>query len=91
MKYFILGAIITFLVMNGYLYTPKNQVKRLWKRILSLTKKLRDLTESYPKDREYFADIYNEEINRAKKLIKAILDYYFDPEGDREFIEKHSP
>jgi hypothetical protein len=39
---------------------------------------------------DYQADPYKSICNKAGAVINSLLDYYFDPEEDAEFIKEHT-
>ena len=81
---------IFILIIGGNLafhliYSPKAQIKKSWKNI-QLIRSLTPRSEHIPEI------IYSEPDKRIAdigKHINYLLEYYFDPEEDREYIEQN--
>lgn len=87
----------------GYIfwYSPKAQIKRLWKQIHQITFALEKDKKEHPDiiwgicrlvrvGWWIFSYIADESVIEKKgKMINALLDYYFNQEEDAEFIEQN--
>ena len=81
-------SLMTWFVLDQNYYSPKAQIKRLWKRVHKLT----GLKVKFEGDSvaEYLCNgSYEKEISKEKKKINFLLDYYFDPEEDKEYIKNN--
>lgn len=89
---FLFGGLMGWWIVYELLYSPKARIKRLWKEIFTIAYKIGDI-------RKRFGENYNDPLTGAyerindkkKKMIKAILEYYFDPEEDEEYIRENTP
>ena len=83
-------SLITWFILEENYYTPKAQIKRLWKRIhritASLPKSYFDTDSSIP---SYVYSPWLEKRNQIGKVINSLLDYYFDKEEDKEYIKNN--
>lgn len=77
-----------------FFYSPKNHIKELWEEIYDFMFKIREW-EIKTHDIPYFSDSFGlqSKIEKRKKLINALIDYYFDPEEDedKEYIQENRP
>lgn len=73
-------------------FTPKNLIKGLWKELNSLQSKARNLSREDPaNDTIGYGNHLNAEIDKRARLINALLDYFFDPEEDEQYISDNRP
>lgn len=74
-------------------YTPKSRIRRLWNEIFKIEKlKAENIKKSGdPVLFNFILSHYELPIEKKKKMINALLDYYFDPEVDAEYIEENRP
>jgi len=86
---FIIYTIVVLIVGGElafyFIYSPKAQIKKLWKNI--------QLIKSLTPRSEYIPDIiYSEPDKRIVEFgerINWLLKYNFDPKKDKEYIEKN--
>jgi hypothetical protein len=86
---FLIGAWSGGIFAFHFIYSPKAQIKRLWKEIFEITKK-----EKIMRGDSFYSQIdaiFDSAINKRKKMIRDILDNYFDPEEDQDFIKENMP
>lgn len=69
-------ALGTWGLVYEYYYSPKARIKKLYREISKL--KLLSPSDSL---------IVLTEANKKGKMINALIDYYFDPVEDKEYIE----
>ncbi|MEK7652274.1 MAG: hypothetical protein AAB351_03720 [Patescibacteria group bacterium] len=71
-------------------YSPKAHINSLWKEIFKLSFKIGSLKGVwYPYGDTLRKDRYEIEREKKRKIINALLDYYFDDEKDKEYIEEN--
>ena len=83
----IVTAIVAGLILEHYFYSPNAQIKRLRKEILELTSKIIWLKKEPPNISDVTTPIiyeYEKKIQKKKKLINELIDYYFDSEEDQD-------
>ncbi len=89
---FLFGGLVAWGVVYELLYSPRATIKRLWKEIFTVSYKMGDI-------RKRLGENYNDPLTKAyerinekkKKMIKTLLEYYFDPEEDEEYIRENTP
>lgn len=84
-------AVITWFVTNELFYSPKAQIKRLWKEVFALTKELAKYNGKDSVADSVVREPYEKAIRKKKEMIRVLLDYHFDPEEDQEYIQKNTP
>lgn len=87
---FLIGGWIGAELSFYFIYSPKAQVKRLWKQINKLNKLKIDCGNDSTRDYIVNGSIHTA-ISNNKKKINILLDYYFDSEEDEEYISKNRP
>ena len=84
-------AFLTWLLIHEVFYSPKAQIKRLWKEVFVLTHRM----SKYNSDDSFVDSIakdpYEKVIHKKKQMINALLNYHFDPEEDQEYIKENRP
>ena len=83
-------VVITWLFVHEYLYSPKAYIRRLWKEVFVILRRSNDHMKNY-NDNGFLEGVYEKELQKRYKIINALLDYYFDPEEDSEYIEDNRP
>ena len=63
---------MTWFILDDYYYSPKAQIKRLWKRVYKIS--------SLMNNSSYSIDTFEREKNKTGKLINSLLDYNFNSE-----------
>ena len=84
-------VVVIGLISEYYFSSPKAQVKRLWKEILEISFKMGKLKKEFPSIPSSIIYEYEKVIHKKEKMINALLDYYFDPEDDQDYIEDNRP
>lgn len=79
------------LVVYEFLYSPKAQIKRLWKEIYKISFQIGKSKKIFENDYDPFAAECKKIIDKKEKMINALLEYYFDPENDTEYIQENKP
>ena len=82
-------AFLTWLLIHEVFYSPKAQIKRLWKEVFVLTHKMSKYNSSNSFVDSIVKDPYEKVIHKKKQMINALLDYHFDLEEDQEYIEEN--
>lgn len=83
--------LVTWILIREYFYSPKARVKRLWKEIYIISYKINKWRTTDSVLNSLTLEPYENAIRRKKKMVNALLDYYFDPEEDREYLEENRP
>lgn len=89
---FIIGA--TWLVLDITFYSPKYQIKRLWKEVFRNAEEEEKITKK-SEGKDLFAyegifSLFKSRSDRAGKLINALLDYHFpDTMENQEYLEEN--
>jgi replication-associated recombination protein RarA len=84
---FLAIILATWFILDQYYYSPKNQIKRLWNKVHKLSELINKLGSDYIPD--YISDSPKDKINKIGKVINSLLDYHFDSEEDKEYIEEN--
>ena len=82
-------SIVTWVVVYCYYFAPRARVKRLWDEAFKLAYELGEVRKKIPSEARPFEVSYNKAITKRHALINAILDYYFDPDEDGEYINQN--
>lgn len=87
---------ITWWFLYEYLYSPKAQIKRYWKEIFEITAtiaKIRNAGKDAEGNEVYPIDLsgLEQQVEKKKRIINALLEHYFDSEEDQEYIEENRP
>jgi len=85
---FLIGAYVGAELAFYFIYSPKAQVKSLWKQIHKLTQFRLDCGNDSVRD-SLVNSTTDKLISEKKKRINILLDYDFDPEEDKEFVAQH--
>ena len=86
----VITITLTWWLLHEYIYSPKAQIKRLWKEIFEISetiaafKKHEDVA---PMDLSEFES----QVKKRENVISALLSHHFDQEGDQEYIEGNRP
>jgi hypothetical protein len=87
---FLIGAYVGGELAYYFVYSPKAQVKILWKQIYKLNQFIIDTGDDSVRD--YLVnDSTRKAIADQKKKINILLDYYFNEEEDQEFAKNNRP
>ena len=78
-------------VVYEVFYSPKARIRRLWKEVLSISFKIGEQKKISPDIHNPLIAEYRSIIERKKKMISALLEYYLDPEKDEEYIHENTP
>jgi hypothetical protein len=72
------------------LYSPRAHIASLWREAFALSFKV-GLAKGFSRSDSDFNKKEQYEIARSKKykLINALLDYYFDPEKDKKYVQEN--
>ena len=86
----LIVIVLTWWGLDTFYYSPKAQIKKLQKEIIQLIAKKEPLKDT-PKwvSEDTYESFYKEAISCRKKLIDALLEYYFDPVADEEYIREN--
>lgn len=87
--FYTLIGFIGACIADSILFSPKAQIKELWKQIFKLSYKIGELRKKNPEFDPLSEWLYTEESNKHGKMINALLEYHFDPENDKEYIEEN--
>jgi hypothetical protein len=87
---FLVGAYVGGELAFYFVYSPKAQVKRLWKQIHKLNQFIIDSGDDSVRD-YLINDSTHKAIADHKKKINILLDYYFNEEEDQEFVKNNRP
>lgn len=86
---FISGA--SWYAVYSNLYSPEARIKKLWNEIFEMT----NIINGYEREDNVatfiITDPYKNQIVKKKKMINALLDYYFDSKEDEEYIVGNRP
>lgn len=87
---FLLGAYVGGNFAFYFIYSPKAQIKQQWKAIQRLGGAKIDFKEDSVAS--YIVNSpYDEAILKRKKVINSLLDIYFDPGKDEDYIKQNRP
>jgi len=84
-------VVITWIIINEVFYSPKARIKRLWKEIFTIAHKIGKYNSEDSVADSVVKEPYERVIQKKKKMISSLLDYYFNPEEDQEYIEENRP
>ena len=87
---FLLGAFFGSELAYYFIYSPKAQVRRLWKQIHKVNQFKIDCGGDSVRDLIVNESVYTT-ISKQKKRINTLLDYYFDDEEDEKYRNKNRP
>lgn len=82
---------LTWWFFYNFFYSPRALIKRLWKKELKLASELGKMRKGVemPEVIEGINSVYLPHMEKNGKMINALLDYYFDPEEDEEYIQEN--
>lgn len=83
--------LITWEVVYNFFYSPKAQIKRLWKEVFIIEHEISKYNSEDSVADSFIKAPYENAIRRKKKMINALLNYCFNPEEDREYLEENRP
>lgn len=63
-------------------YSPKSHIKRLWKDIEWCAYEIAQMPKG--EGRDMVAEAFKPRMDRARKLINSVLDYYYQEQNDEE-------
>ncbi len=69
-------------------YSPRAQIERLLKEMYNIPIKLVRRKRQMQDNSNRFEDMCRDALNRRYKMLEALLNYYFDPEENKEYIQK---
>ncbi len=78
----IVVSLMTWLILDNYYYSPKAQIKRLWKRVHKFSEFISVLEESNLPS--YTSDSTKAEKRKLGRLINSLLDCHFDKEKEED-------
>lgn len=84
-------AFITSLFIYEFFYSPKARVRRLWKEVFTISHEIGKYNSKDSVEDSSVKEPYEKTMRKKEKMINALLDYYFDPEEDREYIKENRP
>ena len=87
----IIVALVSWWLTYEVFYSPKARVRSLWAEIFKLAYKVAEQKKQFTDIPDPLADAYEKIINKKKLMINALLEYYFDPEENQEYIEENKP
>lgn len=76
-----------FLTYNLF-YSPRAQIRRLLKQMFNIPIKLAKAKRKFNDKDDYFYDVCKKALELRYQVILALLNLYFDPEIDKEYIEQ---
>ena len=84
---FLLIVALVWWLTYQFFYSPKARIKRLWEEVFKISFRIGEQTK---KGESPIPEDVNA-VNKKKRLINALLDYYFNPENeeDKEYIEQN--
>jgi len=80
---FLIVILVTWFILDRNCYSPRAQIKMLWKEVHKLSELI------YGTRSGYVPDCIKEKRTKLGKFINSLLDYYFDSEEDREYREEN--
>jgi len=83
--YIILLALIIWFFLDQEYYSPKARLKRLWKIVNKLSIEINKTSSGNFE----INSAYLLQRNKVGKYINSILEYYFDPENDEEYMAEN--
>lgn len=75
-------------IIYNILYSPKARIRILQREIYRLPIKTARLKRSRPDLADHLIKNCKNRISMKHKMTNVLLDYYFDTEEDKEYIEK---
>jgi len=78
-------VIPTWYILNESFYSPKERIKRLRKKV----HKYSDVINKLHTDVYSIGEPYKIQRNKVGKVINSLLDYHFDQEEDKQYIEEN--
>ena len=84
----LLWILGTWSLVYNLFYSPRAQVRRLSKQMFNIPIKLARAKKKFDDKDNYFYDACKKALESRYKIIIALLDFYFDPEEDKEYIEE---
>lgn len=82
----VVGGITWFLIHNIF-YSPKAQIRILLRQMFNIPIKLARIKSKFGDENNYLYDNCKKALDIRYKVIVALIDYYFDPEEDTEYIK----
>ena len=84
-------ALTTWVFLYEYLYSPKARIRRLWNEIFVISHETGKHSSEDSVADSLIKESFEKAIQKKEKMINSLLDYYFDPEEDRGYIEENKP
>jgi hypothetical protein len=78
----------TWFFVYNFLYSPRAQINRILKQMFNIPIKLRKSKQKLGDEDNYFYKECKKALTARYKIIISLLDYYFDPKEDKEYIEE---
>ena len=85
----LISILITWWSIYELFYSPRARIKKLWEEVFSIASKIHDINKKYPEGSLFVIRAYEKEREKRDTMINTLLDYYFDPEEDREYVEEN--
>lgn len=84
----ILVIFLTWFLTYNLFYSPRAQIRRLLKQMFNIPIKLARAKRDLGDEDNYLRNTCKKALEARYKIIIALLDFYFHPEEDREYIEE---
>jgi hypothetical protein len=88
---FLFGGLVAWGLVYEFLYSPKARIKRLWKEVFLISSKIYEQKKLSEGTYDPLVRAYEKIIEKKEKMIGSLLEYYFDPEEDGEYIHENKP
>lgn len=86
--YAIMLICLGWWVCYNFWYSPKAQIKRILKQMYKLPIKFSRMKRKYDQPEIKINSACIEQLKSRNKFINALLDYYFEPEEEKEYIQE---
>ncbi|MBU0707573.1 hypothetical protein KKG41_04340 [Patescibacteria group bacterium] len=84
----VIVFLLIWLIIYNTFYSPKARIGIINRQIYRLPIKTARAKRDRPDAAKELDEMCNKALNIRYKMISALLDYHFDPDEDKEYIEK---
>ena len=85
----LIVVVLTWLGVYTLFYSPRSRIKALKKEIIEIPIRIDRQKKEMPEESEHFDDMCSKAIKIRYNIIDALLEYYFDPVADEEYIREN--
>jgi hypothetical protein len=77
------------LVIYNIFYSPKARIRIIWRQIYRIPIKMARAKRQMPDEARHFDEMSKQALDIRYRVINALLEYHFDPEEDKEYIQEN--